>query len=532
MRKMKKFFALMLAMIMAMAMTVTAFAQTVSPTTTSSDGASITVNNASNGAVYKVYKLFNATYDAATLVNGRPTKDSAVAYTYDGELPSLFTEAGFAQDPKTGAITHDGDVTPEQMDKLKEWAKDATPVVTATSDGTKLEFTGLAYGYYLVTSSLDNGAAIALDTTTPAVVMNDKNVSTPHWPEKDGKVGEDSTLSFGETTTFTLTLDTLNYAKDPEDKENPEEYKQIKDYIIDDNLANDKFDQVVITEVKVVNGNETKYLYSTDSTKTTVNPGTVQFTNNAFPIKVSWVNGSESLYASNSQLVVKYTARLKEDAVIGDGKDANGDNKGNKNEATYKYTFVGKDTPYDPDDPTEFSVFTYALAIKKVDGSDNRALSGAEFKIKNPEGEYIKFKEENGCYVYTGVAENKDSATAVRSNSNGFIVIKGVKEGAYTVEETKAPAGYNLLTVPQTVTAAQETATYYTVKNGEVVSSSTTSNEGAIQAATIEVRNNKGSVLPSTGGIGTTIFYVVGSLLIIGAGIVLVARKRMDKVSR
>lgn len=133
------------------------------------------------------------------------------------------------------------------------------------------------------------------------------------------------------------------------------------------------------------------------------------------------------------------------------------------------------------------------------------------------------------------------TTTTVKSATNGLVIIKGVPgDVTYAVKETKAPAGYNLLmgtkdVTPVVKTAYTQTVTMYLDAEGKVTDTETEETKVVTtdtNVTGVTIVNETGSTLPSTGGIGTTIFYVVGSLLIIGAGIVLVARTRMDKVSR
>ena len=135
-----------------------------------------------------------------------------------------------------------------------------------------------------------------------------------------------------------------------------------------------------------------------------------------------------------------------------------------------------------------------------------------------------------------------DAGTTMATNADGILVIKGVAAGKYNVTETKAPEGYNQLTEPKEVKAVElaadvKTTTTVIYKDGDgnvvdeenkVTEETITIPTNNIAASAVVVVNNTGTTLPSTGGIGTTIFYVVGGVLVLGAGVLLITKKRMS----
>ena len=151
---------------------------------------------------------------------------------------------------------------------------------------------------------------------------------------------------------------------------------------------------------------------------------------------------------------------------------------------------------------------TYFTGIEKVDGENkDTKLANVEFTLKEGDAEFKVTKGDDGVYI----PDASGSATVV-TDASGLIKIRGLdKEKTYTLTETKTNDGYNLLDAPKTLTLVEDT--------GNVFSTTTTFDQ---------IENNKGAVLPSTGGIGTTIFYVVGALLVVGAGVVLVTRRKVD----
>lgn len=157
---------------------------------------------------------------------------------------------------------------------------------------------------------------------------------------------------------------------------------------------------------------------------------------------------------------------------------------------------------------TETKLFKFD--IDKVDGNNNSKLSDVKFTLT---------KTDNGTtYYYDGTSVWTETETKLETDENGAISVKGIAAGTYTLTETDAKAGYNKLTDSLTVTINNE---------GDV--SITGNNFSTATNGTIQIKNYKGSILPSTGGMGTTIFYVLGATLVIGAGVVLVTRRRLSR---
>ncbi|MCF0259168.1 MAG: LPXTG cell wall anchor domain-containing protein, partial [Erysipelotrichaceae bacterium] len=161
----------------------------------------------------------------------------------------------------------------------------------------------------------------------------------------------------------------------------------------------------------------------------------------------------------------------------------------------------------------ETEVFNYKFDIKKYDASDESKetlLEGAKFKLYDNNQALINLVAENGYYrVATPEEAAKEGfASAVPvTDANGYFQIKGLSNGTYWLEETEAPKGFNKLT----------SKVSFEINGSDKIGS-----------AAIEVANNKGKELPSTGGMGTTIFYTVGGILVVGAAVLLITKKRMD----
>ncbi len=179
--------------------------------------------------------------------------------------------------------------------------------------------------------------------------------------------------------------------------------------------------------------------------------------------------------------------------------------------------------------PDEVKFKTYYTGIEKVDGEDNtKKLADVEFTLKEAGVEFPVTKSGD-YYVPVTLTKNdgesdadfaarKLAAATVKTDANGLIIIRGLdNDKAYTLTETKTQDGYNLLVGDKTLTLIEDGYT----EAGQATYDPTTQFD--------KVENNKGTVLPSTGGMGTTIFYIIGAILVIGAGVVLVTRRRMNK---
>ena len=242
---------------------------------------------------------------------------------------------------------------------------------------------------------------------------------------------------------------------------------------------------------------------------------------------------------SDSEIVVKYTAKLLNTAVIGQ--------PGNPNEVYLEYAsnpnFSGTGTPptsHTPEDTV--LVFTYQLNVNKVDGADTtKHLSGAEFKLK-----CVKAETEatwNGKWVtvadnkVTGWVDTQDKGTALTTGTDGLAWVAGLDAGTYELYETKAPVGYNRVKDPITIVIAatldkgEDTPalTALTIKVGSGAAEDGNMAGGTVAAT---VQNNAGATLPETGGIGTTLFYIIGGTLMVGAAVFLVIRKRIPTWKR
>lgn len=508
MKHARKLASLLLALVMVFALATTAFAQDV----TVGDGkGSITISNAAKGETYTIYKLFDATVSA---------DNNSIAYT--GTIPESLNTY-FTAD-KNGYISatdeaKDGANMSEGLKAaLKEWTKTAKSTATAVSDGSALNFNELAYGYYVVTTS-QGEQAISVDSTMPNATIVDKNSSTPSGLTKTATAtatGTDKSFSIGDTVTYTVRFKTSNYDGAGENA------KKIVSYTIEDTLP-DFLKDVKVTSIIVDNdGNE-----ATPNDQTKIK---AQF-NEDKKIVIDWYDEAnhQFLYNNGATIIITYTAVVTDKAAI--------DGAGNTNNVTVKWTTEGSDKPGPGKLEQKEIIYTYAIALKKVNDK-GVALPGAVFEFPF----YVKADADNdGVYIYAGINPGEGLTNKITTPDDGVIVVKGVKSGSYTITEFKAPDGYNKLTGPVTVVAKKTgaTSTHTTVyldENGNITNTETEKDVKVdianIAATAVVVVNKAGTELPSTGGMGTTVFYVLGSVLVLGAVVLLVTKKRMSDANR
>lgn len=501
MKHARKLASLLLALVMVFALATTAFAQDV--TVTGGTG-SITISNAAKGETYTIYKLFDATV----------SKDgSSIAYT--GKIPAslstYFTADENGYISATSAAKDEEIMSAGLKTALKAWTENEEPTATAESDGSVLNFKELAYGYYVVTTT-QGDQLISVDSTKPDVTIVDKNSSAP----KDlSKTADSDNVNIGDTVTYTVRFKTSNYYGAGEDA------REIVSYTIEDTLP-DFLSNVNVTSIIVDNDGD-------DTTKDDQTPVTAQFDKDK-KIVIDWYDKANNkfLYNNGATITITYTAVVTEKAAI--------DGLGNTNKVTVKWTTKGNTEPESGKLEKVKTIYTYAIALKKVN-NEGKPLSGAVFQFPF----YVKSTADKGVYIYAGTTAKEGLTNKITTPDDGVIVVKGVASGSYTITEFKAPDGYNKLTGPVTVVAKKTgaTSTHTTVyldENGNITNTETEKDVKVdianIAATAVVVVNKAGTELPSTGGMGTTVFYVLGSILVLGAVVLLVTKKRMSDANR
>ena len=502
MKHARKLASLLLALVMVFALATTAFAQDVQGS--SGAAGSITISNAAKGETYTIYKLFDAT-----------VSEDGKSIAYTGDIPESLS-AYFSKDTSgnisaTPAAKSEDNMSDELKAALKNWTSGRAATASATSDGSALNFKGLFFGYYVVTTT-QGQQLISVDSTMPNATIVDKNSSSP---SNLTKTASSNDVSIGDTVTYTVSFKTSNYDGAGEAA------KEIVSYTIEDTLP-DFLTSVNVTSISVDN------VVIHDQTG-----ATPQFNNKKIVIKWYDEANKKFLYDNGATVTITYTAVVTDSAAI--------DGEGNTNNVTVTWTTKGSAEP-DPNNKidTKETIFTYAIALKKVNNK-GVALPGAVFEFPF----YVKSTADatDGAYIYAGTDPGTGLTNRITTPDSGVIVVKGVKTGNYVITEVKAPDGYNKLTDPVTVEAAKIGSTFtqttvYLDKDGNITNKETDKitevkvDIEKIAASSVVVVNKAGTELPSTGGMGTTIFYILGSILVVAAVVLLVTKKRMSDANR
>ena len=473
----KKLMAALLAIALLCAMAVPAFAADESTTETGT----VTVQNVVSGKTYKIYRILD--------IDTHDSTYNSVVYKVNAKWKNFIESTGntyFTRiDSTTGVVVVNKGLTSDSIATLAAAAKTWLGSHLIAADGeqiagasdTSIQFTGKKLGYYLLSSSnwgTENADAIfSLSSSNPNVTVQEKNGK----PTIDKKIIEDSTpvdsntAGIGDYVQFKITVNVID--------------GQPSNYTIHDKMSAG-LTFVNTTEHPVVVNVGSRTLTSTEySFKDTITDGCT------FELKIN-----DDILQPNDVVTVTYYGQVNSSAVI------NGDNT---NEAKLTYGTDGNSTW----EKTTTKVFGFKV-FKHAGTDTDHLLPGAEFRLYKTVDEttyYAKF--DNG--LLTGwTTDATATGVTMTSNSDSALVLNGLDAGTYYLEETKAPDGYNKLTDPVTVTITEDGKVNETT-NG-----------------TVYVSNNAGATLPSTGGMGTTLFYVIGGGLMVAAVVLLVTKKRME----
>ena len=499
--------------------TVFGLAATTVATANAADNATLTVSTTDAkfaGKTVNAYKMFSAT------VSG---DGKAVSYTLTDEWKPFFKNSVGL----TGVTDENvNDKANDYVSKLKDstlvafaakasnWAQtkannitaDATATVSADASNGKYTatFTGLGYGYYVVAVP---GATLANAKSQYATLVSVHSTKVDadikgDLPTVDKKVqvdgtGKDATdAKIGDTLTFTLTSTIPDMSA-----------YDTYTFNFKDTLSKGlTFGQV--KSVKVENVTLTENTDYTVTTPTASNNNTLTVAMKDFKTKQQANAGKK--------ITVTYTATLNENAVVGGA--------GNVNSATIQYSNNPSTNGTGESEPSKVRVFTYGFTVDKYTGDQYTdaatRLAGAEFTLAHKDGSAISFVQVSAGSatanaVYRVAKAGETGTTTITTPANGKVVFEGLKNGEYTLTETKAPAGYNKLASAIGVKVnGQNNGTDTTNATVTITYNNDNGNDYNQTASNgvIPVQNKSGAILPGTGGMGTIAFTVIGVLVI------------------
>lgn len=499
MKHTRQFFVLVLALVLTLGLCATAFADETRP-------GSITISNPAQGKTYEVFKLLDVAADESDLANKgfiyKLTNDDWATFittVQDGSGAKYFNL--FENGGKKYVLANEN-LKPGIADfaaKAKAYAeeKKLQPVQTATaSDGNELTISGLDLGYYLVRSDL--GILCSLDTTAPNAEVKEKNEATVIVKNvEDTK--KQNVAEIGTYVKFTIQITVKDKA--------PVNYKLVDEMTEGLTFVNDENHPLTVT----VNGSALAAENYNVAETTEPRGFTLTFNNNA--------EGSASILKTGDVVTVTYYAQINENAKIAD--------EANVNKAKVEYG-TNSHTEYDTTETYVWKMNIVKYTMKKAadgDQATEEKLAGATFQLSRDAAgaQVIKLVKVNDTtYRLALPTETEGVVDTVTTGETGELVINGLADGTYYLTETKAPRGYNLLREPVKVKIDHTTANGKLTETSFVADQTETDTSGVVK-----VENNAGAELPSTGGIGTTVFYVLGSAMALGAVILLVTKKRM-----
>lgn len=471
--KTKKLVGLLLTLVMMLSLVTTAFAAQEGSLT----GGSITINNAVSGQKYSVYQiLYIESYNASA---------NTYAYKANSAWESwLRTQNTYVSFNEQGYVTWVNDADAAAFAKLaQQQAAKMTADDSKTADGATVTFTGLKLGYYLVDTTL--GTLCSLDTTNPDVTMAEKNGV----PTNVKTVEEDSTKTYGPVNDADIGQ-TVNF------KSTITAQAGAENYVLHDTMsAGLTFGAVTGVTLNGVAVDATCYDVKTDP-------------DDDCTFDVAFTQTFCDTLKANDTIVVAYTAMVNENAKV--GLDGNA----NESHLTYGDAAQSTSTP-----PSTTTTYTWDMGVLKYgNGDKSKVLAGAKFVLLNndkTQAAVVVNGKLAGWVAVPAAGEEWPANTELTTGNDGKIEIDGLDADTYYLRETLAPAGYNKLAsdVAVTVTGATKAEGTDTLTYATVIA---------------EINNQSGTELPETGGTGTTVLYILGAVLVIGAAVLLITRKRMN----
>ena len=554
----KKMLSLVIALAMVMAMGLTAFAEEA-PTYTITITKDSTDKAAHTYGAYQIFKGNLAEENGKKTLSNIQWGDNVTSATAITELKKieafsdLPTDASAATVAKAIAdanLTNDSAGAKAIADAFAAAVTSPKKTVNIAANKTSGEITGLAAGYYLVK---DTAAVSGEGASTRYILKVVSNVSVTekaNVPSVTKKVKEKN--------------DTTNATTNWQDAADYDIGDEI-DYKLEGTLPSEFAVFKKYTVYKFTDELSAGLTYKADSAKVVLNTENGTDITGLFDISVSGQiltvslkNGkdlrADNRFTKDSKIIVLYKATLNENAERG--------SEGNPNEVELEFSnnpyWNGEGTPDSGKTPKDkVIVFTYEIKALKVEPTSDAAITQKAYdaltdtdkaKYVKVGEKYQKTQELNGAgfTLYKNVNGTYEAVGKEIKNTTTF-EFKGTDAGKYKLVETTVPTGYNKAEdIEIEVTATYDTDSADPKLTGlrvtpetagfVVESTNTTTGEGADAVTTTtysgvisgKVLNQKGATLPSTGGMGTTLFYVLGAVLVLGAGVVLISRRRME----
>lgn len=495
MKLIKKIAAIMFAFVMVFSLSTNAKADDSNEGTQSTVG-SITINNAIPEHEYKVYKILTLeSYNNTNEAYSYNVTDTWRAFLEDSNLGGKY----FTEDSNK-YVTWKNDVSKDPA-KMREFVTDANTYIenlnepdysgVCEKDKTSITINGLTPGYYFIKST--TGALCMIDTAKPNVTVDEKNsaptISKIILNGKNPAVGNDyNSVNIGDV--FSYQID-INVGKGAQN------YKLVdtldKGLDLSNHEANGKNAGFLITATKYTKTQLDEHV----DYEVNIDSATNKFTITFLPDCLNNCDENTVIHVMYSVIVnenAKIDTEMLNDAVL-----EYGTNSKTEHAITETYTHG-------------FKVYKYTTT------GGEKGLKDAKFKLytlsKTGEKNYYKFSKSTDGREYKNSGETGED-TLVSPDGGKFNIV-GLKEGTYYLEEIEAPKGYNTLSAPVKVEITLNSNKSKTVK--------VDGTERADYEA--KVLNNTGSLLPSTGGMGTTLIYLIGGALVLGSGIVLMNKKR------
>ena len=478
---MKKTMSVLIALLLMFTMAASAMAASG----TYDNSGSITIGNAIVGQTYTIYQILKLeSYNTDAKAYAYKATDAWSEFINSEAIKGKYVEVdaqGYVT-WKEGASAADFAMLAQAYAKTKNIANQGKQ----TAAGTTVEFKDLNLGYYLVDSSL--GTLCSLDTTNPSVTIEEKNAE----PTNVKTVEEDSTGNYGSVNDADIGQ-TVNF------KSTITAQPGAENYVFHDKMTEG------LTFGKVtgvtLNGN----------TVTAEGNYTVNTTglDDGCTFEVVFTQAFCDGLTKDAEIVISYTATVNENAVVG--------GSGNPNESWLSYGEEGKTTTV----PSKTTNYTWDMdVLKYANGDEKKVLKDAQFVLLNNAKSKVATVVNGKLTGWVDVpAAGTDGTitwpanTVLTTDEKGKIHIDGLDADTYYLREVKAPDGYNKLAGDVEVKIEPTAGDNNTLTYKTVVT---------------EVNNQSGTELPSTGGMGTTVFYVVGGALVLIAVVLLVTRKKMN----